>query len=258
MKKKTTMIVTLTIATVSLLIGWAIGKRDSFKEKSTEKIMTNKEDSVKIADRVLNLIILDESGSMSGLEKESVDGVNETFQTIRAEYEKFKEQKQLVTFVTFSRKGDMIYRTKYNLTDIEKVTAFEENDYQPDGTTPLYDTMGKFLTALEKEATDNDIVLVTIITDGRENSSRIYNSEKLHSLISRLDEKNWVFTYIGANQDAILEAQKIGIENAMNYNSDKTGTREMWEKEKKSRSRFMEYARTGTAKERLKRGYFEE
>ena len=65
-----------------------------------------------------------------------------------------------------------------------------------------------------------------------------------------------MFTYIGANQDAILEARKIGINNAMNYDADEDGTREMWEKEKVSRSRFMESARIGTSRSRLKAGYF--
>ena len=79
----------------------------------------------------------------------------------------------------------------------------------------------------------------------------------VNALVKRLDEKDWVFTYIGANQDAVLEAGKIGIHNAMNYDADERGVREMWKKENSSRLRFMEGARTGTAKERLKRGYFE-
>ena len=98
--------------------------------------------------------------------------------------------------------------------------------------------------------------LVTVITDGYENSSREYDAEKIRALVKRLDEKDWVFTYIGANQDAILEARKIGINNAMNYDADEDGTREMWEKEKVYRSRFMENARIGTSRSRLKAGYF--
>jgi hypothetical protein len=65
-----------------------------------------------------------------------------------------------------------------------------------------------------------------------------------------------VFTYIGANQDAILEAERLGIRNAMNYDADLGGTREMWEKERNSRTRFLEGARTGTEKKRLKNNYF--
>ena len=78
----------------------------------------------------------------------------------------------------------------------------------------------------------------------------------IKALITRLDEKDWVFTYIGANQDAILEAGKMGIRNAMNYNSNVGGTREMWEKERMYRRSFMEGARTGVSKKRLKSNYF--
>ena len=81
-------------------------------------------------------------------------------------------------------------------------------------------------------------------------------AEKIRTLVKRLDEKDWVFTYIGANQDAILEARKIGINNAMNYDADESGTREMWEKEKRSRTFFMKKARVGTMKSRLKSDYF--
>ena len=116
--------------------------------------------------------------------------------------------------------------------------------------------MGETLTELEKVATENDIVLVTIITDGYENSSREYDAEKMRTLVKRLDEKDWVFTYIGANQDAILEAKKIGINNAMNYSADEIGTREMWAIEKKSRTYFMQKARVGTLKSRMKSDYF--
>jgi hypothetical protein len=159
--------------------------------------------------------------------------------------------------VTFSDKFGKPYRTRIELADISTVEDYQMSEYQPGGTTPLYDTMGETLTQLEKVATENDLVLVTIITDGYENSSREYDSEKINTLIKRLDEKDWVFTYIGANQDAILEAGKMGIRNAMNYNSTEAGTREMWEREKRSRENFMTGARRGESVKSLKEGYFE-
>ena len=253
MKARLTMIISLTLVALALLLGLRIGRK---KTNNSETMKTETVDSTKVADRVLNLIILDESGSMSGLEKVSVDGVNETIQTIKSSYEQLPEQKQLITFVTFSDKYGKPYRKRFELADISTVDTYQLSEYQPGGTTPLYDTMGDTLTELEKVATENDIVLVTIITDGYENSSREYDAEKIRELVKRLDEKDWVFTYIGANQDAILEARKIGINNAMNYDADEDGTREMWEKEKVYRSRFMESARIGTSRSRLKAGYF--
>ena len=253
MKTRILMIIGLTIVALSLLLGLTIGRK---KTENNENMKTEIVDSTKVADRVLNLIILDESGSMSGLEKVSVDGVNETIQTIKSSYEQLPEQKQLMTFVTFSDKYGKPYRKRFELADISTVDTYQLSEYQPGGTTPLYDTMGDNLTELEKVATENDIVLVTIITDGYENSSREYDAEKIRALVKRLDEKDWVFTYIGANQDAILEARKIGINNAMNYDADESGTREMWEKEKRSRTFFMQKARVGTMKSRLKSDYF--
>ena len=254
MKTRILAMIILTIAALCLLLGLTIGRNKTSNNDNIMKAETV--DSTKVAERVLNLIILDESGSMSGLEKVSVDGVNETIQTIKSSYEQFPEQKQLMTFVTFSDKYGKPYRKRFELADISTVDTYLLSDYQPGGTTPLYDTMGDTLTELEKVATENDIVLVTIITDGYENSSREYDAEKIRELVKRLDEKDWVFTYIGANQDAILEARKIGINNAMNYDADEDGTREMWEKEKRSRTFFMQKARVGTMKSRLKSDYF--
>lgn len=247
-----TMIVALTLMAFALLLGLTIGR------KNTKKPVAEVEakDSVAIAERVLNLIILDESGSMYGLEGVCVEGVNHTIRTIRESSKKLPEQKQLLTFLTFSSTGKSDFRTRLNLADISSVQDYQINDYNPLGGTPLYDAMGAALTELEGVATEKDIVLVTIITDGYENASRKYDVEKIRNLVKKLDEKDWVFTYIGANQDAIFEAERLGIRNAMNYDANLEGTREMWEKERSSRNRFLEGARTGTEKKRLKDNYF--
>ena len=84
MKTWILMIIGLTIVALSILLGLTIGRK---KTENNEIMKTETVDSTKVADRVLNLIILDESGSMSGLEKVSVDGVNETIQTIKSSYE---------------------------------------------------------------------------------------------------------------------------------------------------------------------------
>ena len=98
---KTRMIIALTVAALAILLGLGIRK----KNIKTKEHMTQT-DTTAIAKRVLNLIILDESGSMVGLEKTSVDGVNETIQTIKGSYEQHPEQEQLLTFITFSNRGD--------------------------------------------------------------------------------------------------------------------------------------------------------
>lgn len=213
-----------------------------------------------VAKRIFNLIILDESGSMHGLEKMCVDGVNETIQTIKNAAQSNPEQKQMLSFITFSGRqmGELPIRVKTYLEEITKVEEFPVTEYVPNGNTPLYDAMGIALTELEKKVTDDDIALVTVITDGYENASRMYSQRAIQQLISRLDECGWVFTYIGANQDAMYESSKIGIKNSLNFCADEEGMKRMWEKEKISRDIFYQkssYKRMGD--EDLKGNYFD-
>lgn len=210
--------------------------------------------------KIYNLIILDESGSMHGLEKMSVDGVNETIQTIKSAAEANPEQKQMFSFITFSgmRPNERPYRVHTLLSEISQVKEISLKDYQPRGNTPLWDTMGIALRTLEKEVGEDAIALVTVITDGYENASREYTGKMIKDLVSRLDEKGWVFTYIGANQDAMLEANKLGIRNSLNFDADEEGTQRMWMKEKASRSAFYCCAsRSDVSNDELKSNYFD-
>ncbi len=213
--------------------------------------------------KIYNLIILDESGSMSGLEKVSVDGVNETIQTIQNSQKEHPELEQFLTFVTFSHRmhGDMPFRVHRDMEPITNGHEYTMQEYRPCGNTPLYDTMGTMLTTMECKVSDEDVVLVTIITDGYENSSCEYTSSMIQRLISRLSEKNWVFAYIGANQDAILTAKEMGIRNAMNFDASEEGTRQMWRKERISKRFFMDKlccSRTAEDYQKLKEDYFRE
>lgn len=255
MKTRIIMIIALAITLISLILGFMLGMKKSGKKENDVKVTTDP-NGPKVAKRVFNLIILDESGSMSGLERVCVTGVNETIQTIRSSYEQFPEQQQFLTFLTFSNNRGEAFRTHLDKAEISDVKEYEMKDYHPNGGTPLYDAMGISLTKLEQDVKDEDIVLVTVITDGYENSSRDFDSEQLKELIERLDKKDWVFTYIGANQDSVLEAGKLGIRNAMNFDPSIRGTKEMWDKEKSYRSRFMESTRMGCDVKRLKERYF--
>ena len=212
-----------------------------------------------VAKRIFNLIILDESGSMYGLEKMCVDGVNETIQTIKNASKANPNQKQMFSFITFSGSamGELPIRVKTYLEEITNVDEFPVTAYAPNGCTPLFDAMGIALTELEKKVTDDDIALVTVITDGYENASRMYSQKAIQNLVSRLDERGWVFTYIGANQDAMYESSKVGIKNSLNFCADEEGMKKMWEKERRSRDMFYQkssYKRMND--EDLKENYF--
>lgn len=185
--------------------------------------------------KVFNLIILDESGSMSCIKRQALSGLNETLQTIRKAQEKYPEQEQLISIVPFESFNIRLLRDKVSIKDVEDL---KENEYNPGGSTPLYDAIGFGISSIRKEVTDNDSVLVTIITDGEENSSREYSGKAIAASIDELKQKGWLFTYIGANQDAVKVAMSMNISNALNFQQDEEGTAEMFRRERKSRERF--------------------
>lgn len=194
-------------------------------------------------ERILNLIIVDESASMTSIYNEELNGMNETIHTIKSKADEVSGIKQYVNLITFDTTH---YKQHLRHCPAENVRFLTSDDYRPCGGTPLYDAIGHAVTSLERHTTANDAVLVTIITDGYENASREFTANEIRRLVQRLSAKGWLFTFIGANQDVMFEAGKMGIRNAMSFASDSDGTKEMWEKEKLSRNAF--YNRINNAK----------
>ena len=192
---------------------------------------------------IYNLIILDESGSMASIYEQALGGANETIQTIRAAQASAADQKQFLTFVTFDSGDRESVRTIIDTMPIAQVKDLTKDDYRPNGCTPLYDAMGKSLTALEQKVTEDDQVLVTIITDGMENSSREYSGAAVCEIVKRLRAKGWTFVYIGANQDAVEVAKSMNIDNAMNFQATHEDTRRMWNDYRESTSGYYEKVR---------------
>lgn len=189
----------------------------------------------KTVQKVFNLIILDESGSMSAIEKQAVSGLNETFQTISVAQRNHEEQEHYVSFVTFNSNG---IKTVMNRRRVEPDKPIEWTDYMPDACTPLYDAMGQSINELKEHVKDEDVVLVTIITDGMENASREFTGKDIKRLVSEMKERGWVFAYIGTNQDVDAVADSMGIRSRMNYEYSQTGADEMFNLEHCRRSVF--------------------
>ena len=185
--------------------------------------------------KIYNLIILDASGSMYSIRNEAIAGVVETIQTIRTAQAENADNEQLFSLVVFNGKH---ISTVYDRMPIAKVSDFNEKDYQPTDNTPLYDAMGDSITNLQRYIDEEENALVTIITDGYENASREWNHQRVFQLVEDLKKKNWLFTYIGANQDALAVARDMGIDHSMNFTSDAKGTKAMFMKEKRSRKAF--------------------
>lgn len=187
--------------------------------------------------RVFNLIILDQSGSVYSIQRQAITGVNETIQTIRVACRKHEDQEHLVTLVAFNTNEG---KTIYDNVEADKVEKLTAEQYRPACGTPLYDAMGNALTKLRKDVAENDIVLVTIITDGYENASREYNQQSIKVLVDELKGKDWVFTYIGANQNAKEVGATISVTNTMNFSATIEGTKAMFAKEGKARGGFFD------------------
>ena len=183
--------------------------------------------------KIYNLIVLDASGSMYSIRNEAIAGVVETVQTIRTAQADNADQEQLFSLVVFN--GARI-ATVYDRMPISKVPDFNEKDYQTTDNTPLYDAKGDAITNLQRYIDENDNALVTIITDGYENASVEWNHQRITQLVDDLKKKNWLFTYIGANQDALAVARDMGIDHSMNFAACPEGTKAMFRKEKLSRS----------------------
>lgn len=179
--------------------------------------------------KIYNLIILDESGSMQAIRSAAVSGVNETLQSIRQAQLKHPEQEHFVTLVTFKGlPAELSLNTIMDCIPVENAKEIEDTDYVPDSCTPLFDAMGFSLNNLAAVVQRDDKVLVTIITDGYENSSVEWADESaIKTLVTLLKNKGWVFAYIGANQDVHKVASSMSIKNACCFTASNIGIGQM-------------------------------
>ena len=185
---------------------------------------------------VYNLIILDESGSMSGVTGQTISGCNETLNGIRSTAIEDKEQRQLVSIYCFDTINS---RYLFQNTPIEKVRDLTSEDYCPNAGTPLYDAIGNTVCQLKKIATDShSIGKVTIITDGYENASQKWKHSSVVELIESLKKKGWLFTFMGANIDVEYTSRSLGIDSFMEFQQTDKGMREMFECERRSQRAY--------------------
>lgn len=186
--------------------------------------------------RVFNLLVVDESGSMEIIRKQALVGINETLETIRKIQKTHSELEQRVTLITFDSTHKKLFYDNVAAADARCLGA---RDYCPGGATPLYDAIGMGIAKINAQATEDDNVLVTIITDGEENCSEEYNLGMIKNLIEKLKKQGWTFTFIGTdNLDVEAMATDMGIDNHLMFQENEEGTKEMFAREKKSRMRY--------------------
>lgn len=189
-----------------------------------------------IPTRVHNLIIVDESGSMECIRKQAFSGMNETLQTIRMMQKKYVAQLQYVTLITFDSDHTKLH---YDNTPADKTKDIAWKAYNPCACTPLYDAIGKGISKVNAQVEEGDHVLVTIITDGYENSSEEWTLKMVRTMIEKLKKQNWTFTLIGTdNLDVAEMAQSFAIEEHLEFQQDEKGTKAMFARERRSRERY--------------------
>ena len=235
-------------------------KNETMEEQKKEQQVKSNTKTVK----VYNLIILDQSGSMQSIYAPALSGVNETLQTIRMAKEDHPDQEHFVTLVAFdgTPQEGLRYNVIYDSAPATEIKDITSAQYRPYGNTPLFDAMGKAINELRDKTKEEDIVLVTIITDGYENASREYNGSAIKALVEEMRKKGWVFTYIGANQDVDKVAESIAINNRMAFCSTQEGTQDMFMKENISRKKFFGklsgLASRSVSREDLEKDFFED
>ena len=193
-------------------------------------------------DKVYNLIILDESGSMDSIKKATISGFNELVQTIKGIEKQFPEQQHFISFVTFNGQD---VKTHLDKQAVAMLSQMDAKNYKPASATPLYDAIGLSVTKLRLDLTgqENTNVLVTILTDGEENSSREFNGQQIKTLIEEQKASGWTFTYIGANQDVERVAGNLSITNTMQFEANDADVNRMFAKERSSRFSYSQKIR---------------
>ena len=170
------------------------------------------------------VFILDRSGSMSGMEQDTIGGFNSMICK-----QKQQEGAVLVSTVLFNSHSKVIH----DRVPLEQVQPMTEEDYCVGGTTALLDAVGgaiKHIGMVHKYARPEDRpekTMVIITTDGMENASRKYTYDKVRQMIEHEKEKyGWEFLFLGANIDAVQEAARFGIsaDRAADYHCDQKGT----------------------------------
>ena len=170
------------------------------------------------------VFILDRSGSMSGLESDTIGGFNSMI-----EQQKKAAGEALISTVLFDNVSEVLH-DRVNVQEIRQMT---DRDYVVRGCTALLDAIGEaihHIGTVHKYARPEDVpehTLFVITTDGMENASRRYSSTEVKKLIKRQKAKyGWEFLFLGANIDAVETAGRIGIDadRAVNYQCDSTGT----------------------------------
>ena len=154
--------------------------------------------------RTAVVFILDESGSMEAYKRDTIEGFNEYIETLQSD-----EKPTIIRLITFSTRG---MKVMLDMENVRQVQGISKESYIPSGGTPLLDAVARGILETDDylEWNPEEInIMFTIMTDGMENSSRNFSATQVSEMIEEREKRGWIFTYLGANQNAWSEGRKI-------------------------------------------------
>ena len=183
--------------------------------------------------KIYNLVILDRSGSMTPLREVAVQGYNETLEVIRNAQKQYDlEQQNLITLALFNTEVTNVF----DCDTIQNVPNLLWDNYVPYGGTAMWDAIGISLTDLKTklDSLENATAVVTIISDGEENSSYRYNCQQVASLIDELKNQGVMFVFMGTNQNVQQTAEALHIDEYKSFPYTVEGMKDAWKRGMKS------------------------
>lgn len=178
-------------------------------------------------------LVVDKSGSMGNVVLQTISGYNEQVQQIRNVQKEFPEQLITIGLTTFTEEVNHHYFG----VPASNAESLNTDTYRPDGSTALFDAIGASAKQLERQQLQDSemfdmAVVIIILTDGEENSSRNFRLEDIKRMIRRLEETGkWTFSFIGASLDAVTVATSMNIkaQNSMSF-AKETMQQDVWDK----------------------------
>lgn len=186
-------------------------------------------------------ILLDESGSMGTTKSFTMESLNSfILKQKRLPLTSAAETKVSLT------KFNTVVSSVFENVPLHNVPVITDKDYNPDGGTALFDAIGNIIGSVKHRGTDP--VIVVILTDGEENSSKEFSSSKIRELVKTMEEKGWTFVYLGANQDSFKNAQNIGISSAQNFEQTQVGIEKMMDQVGENMSSYRKAVKSSNSK----------
>lgn len=168
------------------------------------------------------IFVLDDSGSMQDCRAATISGYNEYLQSQR----KDAKETGIPTFVSLYKFDGSSVNCVFSRVSVDEVNELDEKSYNPRGTTNLYDAIGGVMMQINAQLiaskkTDRDSIIITILTDGAENSSRTFDNTNIKQMVEKAEGKNWGFMFLGANINAFAAGSSLGfnVNNTMQYNT---------------------------------------